>query len=73
MKKDDLNLLISKRVSETIKQSGLTQKELAEKIFVTQSCIAHYLKGDALPSLDTLSRLCTVLDVDPAYLLGIEN
>lgn len=60
---------IRQRLSEVIKQSGITQTELAKKLNVTQSTIAHYIRGDILPALDTLANLCKMLDVDTNYVL----
>ena len=61
---------IQKKLSEAIKQSGLTQTEIAKKIGVTQSAIAHYIKGDIVPSLDTFATLCVILDLDANDILG---
>ena len=52
---------------------NLTQAELGEKIGVGQSTIAHYLRRRILPSLDTLSRLCTALDLDANEILCVER
>lgn len=60
---------IQKRLAETIKQSGMTQKALADKLQISQSSIAHYVRGDILPALDTLANLCKILDVDTNYIL----
>lgn len=60
---------IQKRLTESIKQSGMTQSALAEKLKISQSSIAHYLRGDILPALDTLANLCKILDVDANYIL----
>ncbi len=65
--------IIKERIKEAIKQSPLSQKEIADKLAVSASCISHYVAGDILPSLDTLANLCVILEVSPAYLLGIEN
>ena len=65
--------IIKERLKAAIKQSGMTEGEIANQISVTQSCIAHYVKGDALPSLDTFANLCIVLDVKADYLLGITD
>ncbi len=62
---------IQKRLAEQIKQSGLTQKKIGEKINVGQSAIAHYIKGDIMPALDTFANLCIVLDLDANEILGI--
>ena len=65
--------IIKARLKEAIKQSGLSQTELANRLSVTQSCVAHYVKGDSIPSLETFALLCKELDEDPAYLLGLED
>ena len=65
--------VIKMRMKEAINQSGLSQTELAKRLSVTQSCIAHYIKGDSIPSLETFAVLCEVLDEDPAYILGLDN
>ncbi|MBE7068445.1 MAG: helix-turn-helix transcriptional regulator [Clostridiales bacterium] len=63
---------IRERLIESIRQSGLSQTQLAKKLHVSQSTIAHYLKGDILPALDTLANLCVLLDVSPSYILCFE-
>lgn len=62
---------IQQRLSETIRQSGLTQTEIGKKLGVSQQSVSHYVKGDKLPALDTFANLCAVLDVDPSYILGL--
>ena len=64
---------ISNKLVEAIKQSGLTQTDLAKKVGVSQQQISIYLKGKNLPALDTLSRLCTVLDLDANEILCVER
>lgn len=64
---------IRKRVAEAIKQSGLTQTELARRLGIGQQTISHYVKGDKMPALDTFANLCAVLDIDPAYILCIKD
>ena len=64
---------ISKKLAEAIVQSGLTQREIAEKIGVKQQQISSYLHGKNLPALDTLSKLCTVLDLDANDVLCVER
>ena len=64
---------IQNAIVESIKQSGMKQEELGEKIGVSQSTIAHYLRRRIMPSLDTLSRLCSVLDLDANEILCVER
>lgn len=65
--------VIKERLKNAITQSGISQTELARRLSITQSCVAHYVKGDSIPSLETFAALCEVLDEDPAYLLGLED
>ena len=60
-------------LTEALKQRTVTQAELAEKVSVTQSMISHYVSGRKIPALDTLSRLCTVLDLDANEILCVER
>ena len=64
---------ISQKLAEAINQSGMKQTEIAEKIGVKQQQISSYIKGKTLPALDTLSRLCTVLDLDANEILCVER
>lgn len=64
---------IQQRLAEAIKHSGLTQTEIAKKLSITQQTISHYVKGDKMPALDTFANLCAILDVDPAYILGLSD
>lgn len=61
------------RLQEAIKQSGMTQTELAKKLNIYQSAVGQYLSGRAMPALDTFANLCAVLDVDPAYILCLTD
>lgn len=63
------------KLNEAIRQSGITQTEIAQKLGVKQATIACYLsaKKTALPALDTFANLCIVLDVDPADILCISE
>lgn len=71
---DSLELVaIQKRLREAITQSGINQKEIAAKIGVSAQTVSKYMTCDVFPNLDTLARLCTVLDVSSDYLLGIKE
>ena len=50
-------LAIIQAMIDARKQSGLTQKELAERTGITQSDISRLENGSANPSLKTLQRL----------------
>lgn len=60
---------IQKRLAEAIKQSGMTQTQLAQRLGIKQPTIGQYISGRAMPALDTLANLCKILDVDTNYIL----
>lgn len=61
------------RLQETIRNSGLSQTELAKRLEIKQQTIAAYLSGKALPSLDTFANLCNILNIEPSYILCIKE
>ena len=64
---------IQKTLIEALKQSDMKQDELAKRIGVSQSMISHYISGRKMPALDTLSRLCSVLDLDANEILCVKR
>ena len=64
---------IRENIQEAIKQSGMTQTEIAKRIGVIQQTIACYLSGKALPALDTFAKLCAVLDLDANEILCVDE
>ena len=62
---------IRERVVEAIKQSGISQTTLAEKLHIRQQTVSDYINGKAMPSLDTFANLCVVLDLDANDILCI--
>lgn len=52
------------------KQRGLTQKELAEKLFLSQSSITRFEKDEILPTSETLSKIANYFDVSIDFLLN---
>lgn len=64
---------IRERIAEAIRQSGMTQTELACKVGIKQPTIGQYLSGRAMPSLETFANLCKVLDVSSDDILGLKD
>ena len=63
---------IRRRLVESIRESGMTQTELARLLHISPATISHYMRGDKLPALDTLANLCRILDISPSYILCFE-
>ena len=64
---------IRNNLIEAIKTSGMSQKQIAEKLNVRQQTISQYVNGQSMPSLDTFATLCVILDVDSNEILGIKQ
>jgi len=61
------------RIRELRIESGITQKELAKKLNVTNSTVCDWEKGRSEPDLQTLAQIAAVFDVRVDYLLGISD
>lgn len=61
------------KLAEEIRNSQISQTELAKKLNVKQPAISQYLSGKTLPALDTFANLCKILDLNPAEILCIND
>ena len=64
---------LGKRISESLKKSNTQQKELAERIGITEAVMSRYISGDREPKPETLANIATALNTTSDYLLGIEH
>ena len=64
---------IQKRLREEIKNSGLSQKEIAARLGINPSTISKYLHLDKYPARDTFANLCEILEVSADEILGLKN
>ncbi len=51
-------------------KKGLSQDELAEKVFVTRQAVSRWENGETVPNVETLKLLSRVFDVSINTLLG---
>ncbi len=61
------------RLKELRIKSGLTQSQLAEKIWVTKASICYYERSERNPSPEVLLKLANAFHVSTDYLLGVEK
>ena len=62
---------IQHRLREAIRQSGLSQKAIAEKAGIHPSTVKKYIRADKFPSIDTFAILCRVLGISSDVILGL--
>ena len=63
---------LGKRVKALRTKTGLTQKEVAAKICVSEQALSKWENGDCLPDLYNLTLLARALHVSTDYLLDTE-
>ena len=51
-------------------KKGLSQEELAEKVFVTRQAVSRWENGETIPNIDTLKLLSQLFNVSINTLLG---
>lgn len=59
-----------KVIAELRAKMGLSQDELAEKVFVTRQAVSRWETGETTPNIETLKLLSKVFDVSINTLLG---
>lgn len=61
------------RLKEARKAAGLTQRQLANMIGVSNTSISNWEKGVSFPDPDTIQYLCWALKVQPNYFFSFEE
>ena len=64
---------ICERLKEIRRESGYTQKKVAELVNKSETGYASWEQGLAEPSVCDLRKLCSIFDVSADYLLGIDD
>lgn len=64
---------IGKFIQEVRKEKGLTQKELADQICISDKTISKWENGNSVPDTSMLMSLCDALDVTTNELLAGER
>ncbi len=62
-----------KEIARRRKDLGLTQKELAEKVHVTDKAVSKWERGINFPDLGLMEQLAAALETTPAVLLGLQE
>ena len=65
-----MTMLFAETLKRLRTEKGLSQRDLAEKMYVTRSTVARWENGSRLPDAAMLSRLSGCLDIDVGTLLS---
>ncbi len=68
-----MNETIKQRLTEEIRSSNLSVKDLAKAVGVSPEMITQYCTTKKLPRLDTFAAICKALNVSADYLLGLRD
>lgn len=66
-------MTIGQRLKKVLDDRGMMQKELAEKIGVSETVISRYIHGGRIVSVPILIEICKALNVSADYLLGFSE
>ena len=58
------------RIAELLTQLNMTQRELADKVNVTEVSMSRYIKGDRVPKGPVIANIATALHTTTDYLLN---
>ncbi len=63
------------RLKRILEERGIKQSQLAKKLGVSTVSLSNWSTGKSLPSLETVVRICQILDVkiDDLVQIKIEN
>ena len=62
---------IIERLFEEINSSGLTYSEIAKQVGISVVMLSQYKNLYKLPSLETFTKICTVINASSDYILGL--
>lgn len=64
---------LGNRITDLLKRSGLTQRELADRVGVTEITMTHIINGDRIPKGPIIANIANALHTTTDYLLGTEE
>ena len=68
-RKDEPNMTLGEKLKSARKGAGLTQEQLAEKLFVSRQAVTKWEADKGMPDLENLKQLSKLLNISIDYLL----
>ena len=63
---------LGKRIADARQGSGLTQKDLADRVGVTAQAVSKWERGGSCPDISILDEIADTLGVSVSSLLGVK-
>ena len=67
------NIKVGQFIKEERKDIGLSQEELASKLFVTRQSVSKWEQGKSFPSHDLIQKMCEIFDITSNEFLAGER
>jgi transcriptional regulator with XRE-family HTH domain len=64
-------IMIGDDIRKLRAEKGMTQKEIADRLFVTAQAVSRWENGEVEPSLNTITELAKIFEVSVDALLGV--
>ena len=64
---------VQKNLSYFLNLKGISQKELANMLDVSQSAVTNWIKGKNSPDIEIVAEICRILEITVTQLFGIDN
>ena len=64
---------VKKNLGYYLSFTGISQKELAEKLKVSQSAVTNWIKGKNAPDIETVAQICDILGISVTELFGTDG
>lgn len=68
-----MKLELAARMGQLRRERGISQREAAAQLGISQALLSHYENGAREPKLEFVSHVCDYFDVTSDYLLGRSN
>lgn len=65
--------MIGLKIKELRSANGMTQKDLADKLYVTAQAVSRWENGEVEPSISTIGEIAKIFNVSSDELLGINS
>ena len=65
--------MIGEKIKELRVENKMTQKALADKLFVTAQAVSRWENGEVEPSISTITMLAKIFEISTDELLGLEE
>ena len=65
--------MLGERITKRLNELGMTQRELAATVGVTEITMSRYIRGSRTPNAVVVANIAKALGVTTDYLLGLEE